>query len=170
MPPRKRDGADNRPVSGLASLGASPSRKYRPHCLKQCHGTPPVAGGLWQTAVTHPHSLTVAGAAGELQRLLLRTPFPFHPLTPEDVARHLLLKLKYKFGITDGACSARLKCNTVSFYHNTKRTMRYILINGEHKRPPLHLSHTPPERGKAERQLRPPNHYHPSAELHGAFR
>jgi hypothetical protein len=57
----------------------------------------PVTGGCLKATVMHPHSLTVAGAAGELQQILLRTPFPFHlwlmiePKTPVAVCPVLQL-------------------------------------------------------------------------------
>jgi hypothetical protein len=49
-----------------------------------------VTGGCLKDTVMYPHSLTVAGAAGELQQILLRTPFPFH-LWFYSNQRHLLL-------------------------------------------------------------------------------
>jgi hypothetical protein len=81
-PPKCQVTRSSRPVSGLASFDVPPSQELSES-----------PSGI----VERPHSLTVAGAAGELQQILLRTPFPFHlwlmiePKTPVAVCPALLL-------------------------------------------------------------------------------
>jgi hypothetical protein len=76
-------------------IGASPSREVRARCFQR-HVAFPVAGFLEENSlrktVTHLHSLTVAGAAGELQQ---NTAHPV-PISSNQLAliRNLSLQLQ----------------------------------------------------------------------------
>lgn len=85
-PPCRRAGqhdATGRSPGSRVLLRRLPARPAHT-AQRRCHGVLPVAGGFGETVVTHPHSLTVAGAAGELRQAAA------HPV---PVSPGLLLKL-----------------------------------------------------------------------------